>query len=180
MVGIGSEVKGHVKREQMEVVAHGGRWTTVWAMERWGGGGRREWKMIRPAWRKGGRLPWVCMKPLQRGLPPWNVDPCTAPHGELAMTSLCISEEHELDVHLHPLLFQTLLLSHWLHNFAVTSAFHFVFLLDLVRWLSIPLASICLPVRSVKRDHFSMIRLLFCSISPKTISASVLCVQRLD
>lgn len=94
MVGIGSEVKGHVKREQMEMVARGGRWTTVWEMESWGGGKGEKWEGQSEG--KGG-LPWVYIKPVQWGLPPWEVEP----RMETEKTSLCMSEERELDVHVH-------------------------------------------------------------------------------
>lgn len=91
MVGIGSEVKGHVKREQMGAAAHGGRWTTVWEMERWGGGEGRGVRNDggRPrekGWKNG--LLWVYIHPLQRGLLPSYLQP--SPRAPSSSSSCCL------------------------------------------------------------------------------------------
>lgn len=170
MVGIGSEVKGHVKREQMEVAAHGGRWTSVWEMERWdGGGGRKEGQMIRR--QKEGvalglhssipeRTPSLGCGPLPCFTHGWPL--CALARKTSWEGSLCRS----------------------VIGFAFTPALspffcRYFVLLDLYLFPSPPSAFFWDLFKGIVSHHHE-----FCSyfvlFPSKSISASVLCVQRLD
>lgn len=172
MVGIGSEVKGHVKMEQMEMAAHGGRWTTIWEMERWDGGGRKEGEMIRRK-KEGGCLESTFIRP-REDPPPRDVDRYPASHMVTAMTSLCISEEDELGGLSVPLCHRLCLHPHVLSIFC-----HYFVLLDLYLFPSPPSVFLRDLFKGIISHHHE-----FCSyfvlFPSKSISVSVLCVQRLD
>lgn len=150
MVGIGSEVKGHVEREQMETAAHGGRWTTIWEMKRWDGGGRKEGEMIRrPEWKKEG-VALGLHSSLPKRTPSLGCGPLPSTHGD---SHDLLSKEDELrgpDTHLHPYLCCSVI------GFAFTSMFSpFSAVIYAAGSLSVSFSSICLLVRSVEKDHFS-------------------------
>lgn len=178
MVGIGSEVKGHVKREQMETAAHGGRWTTVWEMERWDGGGRKEGEMIRrPEWKKEG-VALVCIHPSQRGPPSLGCGPLPCSTHRWPPCALARKMSWEGWTHVFILLCGALSPA----SPSPPRSLRFLslyLLLDLYLFPSPPSAFLLDLFKRIISHHHE-----FCSyfvlFPSKSISAFVLCVQRLD